>query len=121
MFYRLLIFACLIVITAGCGVKVEPSKEAVKLQGMSADEVAYTYDAIVAMSDAELAENFKSLNEQLTNKRNALPPSAGGASVGGGETEVLETETTTTEDDGVTVESLALPLEVMKQEMNNRK
>lgn len=121
MYYRLFIVAILLMFVVGCAEKVEPSKEAIKLQGMSSDDVVYTYDVIVAMSDTELDEKIVDLRERLRKKRSALPPSAAGASVGGGEGEKLEAEGDPDPDANVTVEFLALSFEVMKQEQERRK
>lgn len=127
MVYRLITIVCLLMFVAGCGKKVEPTKEVITLQGKSADEVAYTHSEIVAMSDADLAKNISDLRAKLQVKRSTMAPSAGGASVGGGADSLVESDTEGTdtaapaEDDGVTVVFLALPLEVMTQEQASRK
>ena len=122
MHYRLLTVVFLLMFVIGCGEKVEPSKELIKLKGMSAGDVAFTYDAIVAMSDTELDAEIVSLRERLRKKRAGLPPSAAGASVGGGGgDEKLESDEDPDPDADLTVEYMALPLEVMLQEQERRK
>ena len=121
MIYRLFPVIVLLIFVIGCSKAKELSKEARSLQSKAPDAVVYTYDQIIAMSDAELDKNFSELSERLRERRKTLPKSAGGASVGGGETSAAggDPEPPASDDD-VTIESLALPLEVMKQEKARR-
>ena len=126
MDYRLLTMFFVLVLAVGCGEKVEPTKEAILLQGKSPDEVLYTFEAIVAMSDSELTEKTNSLRERLNKKRSSMPSSAAGASIGGGsEGEKVDESTEADEpldpDADVSVEFLALPFEVMQQQQELRK
>lgn len=96
----------------------QPSKEVTELQGKTAEEVVFTYDAIMNMSPTELEKNIKEVSDQLRLMRQSLPPSVGGASAGSSEPPQdngTDLPGTTAEKKTVTVSSLALPLEVMRQ------
>jgi hypothetical protein len=93
----------------------EPSKEMIELQSKTADEVEFTYDAITKMTSEELTSNIQILSTRLEELRGNLPPSIGGASAGGPPPETEEKEATSETEEKVTVLSLALPLEVMRQ------
>lgn len=102
----------------------EPSKEVTELQGKTAEEVVFTYDEIMNMSPEELDKNIKEVSSQLLSMRDNLPPSIGGASAGSSEPpkdDGNEPPNATGEEKTVTIPSLALPLEVMKQIAEGRK
>ena len=89
-----------------------PTQEVEELKKYSADEVAFTFDAIMAMSDADLKKNIAELTDKLVEVRKNLPPSFGAGSMGGspdGEGEDAAKPKLTD------VQQLALPLEVMQQ------
>lgn len=90
-----------------------PSKEVEELKKMKADEVAFTYDAIMKMTPDELKKNIDELSARLERKREALPPSFGGASAGGPPEANPSGEAG--EKDTATIAFIALPLEVMRQ------
>jgi hypothetical protein len=85
------------------------SKEVAELKGKSADEVAFTYAAILKMSSADLDKNIQDLSKQLVEIRSTLPPSTGAGSMGAASNDSSEKKKTTP------VAFVALPLEVMKQ------
>lgn len=94
----------------------EPSREIVELKKKSADEVVFTYDAIMAMTKEELANNIEEVSNRLIKVRNDLPPSLGGASAGSsGPPKTTAAETSDEPKDTATVPYLALSLEVMRQ------
>ena len=101
----------------------EPSKEILELQGKTAEEVVFTYDAIMKMTDEDLNKNIKEVSQQLASMRESLPPSIGGASAGASEPpEDKSTDDPVSADqDKVTIPFLALPLEVMRQIAESRK
>ena len=112
MYYRLLIALPLLIFVIGCS--PELSAEAKKLKAESPDE----YSKIVAMSDADLTAAISELSVRLREKRSTLPKSVAGASVGPTTLEQPdkpENPPAKAPDDGVSVQSLALPLEVMQQ------
>ena len=91
------------------------TKEVEEIKGKSADEVAFTYEAIMKMSREELTTNIKELSQRLSAKRKSLPPSLGGARVGGG-----GQPDDGADKDEVSIASLALPLEVMRQVLEKK-
>ena len=93
----------------------EPSKEMIELQSKTSDEVEFTYDAIAKMTSEELTSNITILTTRLRKLRRNLPPSIGGASAGGPPPETEEKEANSETEEKVTVLSIALPLEVMRQ------
>lgn len=99
----------------------KPSKEMIELQAKTAEEVEFTYEAIENMTSEELASNIEILSTRLEELRRNLPPSIGGASAGGPPPKTEVKEETAEEDKKVTVLSLALPLEVMRQIADQRK
>ena len=99
----------------------KPSKEMIELKEQSADDVEFTYDAIDKMSAEELKSNIEILTSRLEELRRNLPPSIGGASAGGPPPTTEAKDDPTDEDEKVTVLSLALPLEVMRQIAEQRK
>ncbi len=99
----------------------KPSKETVELQSKTADEVEFTYEAIVKMTPEELASNIGILSKRLVELRGSLPPSIAGASAGGPPPKKKEEKDGDAEEKVVTVLSLALPLEVMRQIAEQRK
>ena len=98
-----------------------PSKEMLELQKTPADEVEFTYDAIDKMTAEELKANIEILSSRLLELRSNLPPSIGGASAGGPPPKTEAKDDAAEKDEKVTVLSLALPLEVMRQIAEQRK
>ncbi len=98
----------------------KPSKEMIELKTKTAGEVEFTYDAIAEMTSEELASNIEILAKRVSELRSDLPPSIGGASAGGPPPATPKNETADDEEK-VTVLSLALPLEVMRQVAEQRK
>jgi hypothetical protein len=101
--------------------KPEPSNEMIDLKSRTADEVEFTYDAIAKMTSDELTVNIQFLSNRLQKLRQELPPSIGGASAGGPPPKTEEKEATSEPEEKVTVLSLALPLEVMRQIAKQKK
>ena len=101
----------------------KPSKEVTELQGKTAEEVVFTYDAIMKMSPDELEKNIKEVSDRLELIRSSLPPSIGGATAGASEPpdDGTEPPTTTGEEETASVPSLALPLIVMQQVAEGKK
>lgn len=99
----------------------EPSKEMIDLQSKTVDEVEFTYDECAKMTSEELTSNIQILSTRLEKLRGNLPPSIGGASEGGPPPETEEEEATSETEEKVTVLSLALPLEVMRQIAEQKK
>lgn len=121
MYYRILIPAMLVMFAIGCGGTPDTlTPEALELQSSSPDK----YAEILAMSDEELTTSMKELTQKLTEKRSKLPPSLGQSKVGGGATmkssEGADPVGVDLSDDGESIVSMALPLEVMRQEQNRR-
>jgi hypothetical protein len=98
-----------------------PSKEMLKLQETPAGEVEFTYDAIDKMTAEELKTNIEILSSRLVELRSNLPPSIGGASAGGPPPKTEKKDDASDKDGKVTVLSLALPLEVMRQVAKQRR
>ena len=107
-------------IIAGIFSGPKPSKEMIELKAKTAGEVEFTYDAIDKMTSEELTSNIEILEKRLAELRSNLPPSIGGASAGGPPPPTAKNEATEDEEK-VTVLSLALPLEVMRQVAKQRK
>lgn len=100
----------------------EPTKEMMELQSMSADEVAFTYEAIKKMSAEELEKNIKDVSQRLEEKRQAMPRSLAGATMGSNEQpDDPAADATPTDPEGETISGLALPLEVMRQVLETKK
>jgi len=99
----------------------KPSKEMVELKSKTADEVEFTYEAIDKMTLEELTSNIGILSKRLVELRGSLPPSIAGASAGGPPPKKKEEKDGDAEEKVVTVLSLALPLEVMRQIAEQRK
>jgi hypothetical protein len=103
----------------------EPSKEVTELQEKTAEKVAFTYEEIMKMTPEELDKNIKEVSGQLKTMRAELPPSIGGATAGGSseppKDDGTEPPNANGEEKTVTISSLALPLEVMKQIAEGRK
>ena len=73
------------------------------------------------MTPEELASNIVILSKRLVELRGSLPPSIAGASAGGPPPKKKEEKDGDAEEKVVTVLSLALPLEVMRQIAEQRK
>lgn len=100
----------------------EPTKEMLKLQSMTADEVAFTYEAIQKMSVEDLEKNIADLQTRLEKKRQSMPASLAGATMGSNEQpDDPAADATPVDPDGETISSLALPLEVMRQVLEMKK
>lgn len=117
------LFLLFVVSSIGCNTK-ELTKEAKELQSKTADEVAFTYDAILAMSKEDLTANIKSLSDRLAKKRSTMPSSAAGATFGSSAQPEIDDKGTdvpaTGEDADVSIAYLALPYEVMKQALETK-
>lgn len=111
---------CLFVLVVGCSTP-EPTKEVKELKTKTAEEVAYTYEAIMAMSSEDLNKNIKELSDQLEARRKNLPPSLAGMSVGSSEPETKANVEDSATELEKPISYLALPLEVMKQTAESKK
>lgn len=128
MNFRFLLLGLMVLSVLGCEEEKPPTKEVTQLIESSPDEVAFTYDEIMAMSDEELKENMAMLYARLRIKRGGKKPSVAGASVGGAsETkpdtesdEPKETEVDENPDADKPIRYEALPVEVMRQTQYNR-
>ena len=81
---RFLLLGLMVLPLVGCDEEKPPTKEVTQLIESSPDEVAFTYDEIIAMSDEDLKKNMATLYARLRIKRGGKKPSVAGASVGGG-------------------------------------
>ncbi len=128
MNFRFLLLGMLVLSVVGCEEEKPPTKEVTQLIESSPDEVAFTYDEIMAMSDEELKENMAMLYARLRIKRGGKKPSVAGASVGGGSETAPDTETDEPAEADVDenpdadkpIRYEALPVEVMRQTQFDR-
>ncbi|MGY8748682.1 MAG: hypothetical protein ACKVHR_11605 [Pirellulales bacterium] len=122
---RFLLLGLIVFPLVGCEEEKPPTKEVNELIASSPDEVAFTYDEIMAMSDDDLKVNLSELYARLRIKRGGKKPSVAGASVGGGSETAPESEPATdaapepevdeNPDADKPVRYEALPAEVMRQ------
>ena len=122
---RFILLGLMVLPLVGCEEEKPPTKEVNELIASSPDEVAFTYDEIMAMSDDDLKVNLSELYARLRIKRGGKKPSVAGASVGGGSETAPESEPATdaapepevdeNPDADKPVRYEALPAEVMRQ------
>ena len=113
-------------IIAGWFAGEKPSKEFEELKSKKPEEVAFTLDQIMKMSKDELSNNIADLSKKLTSKRANLAPSFGAGTMGGGgnssqgKEQGEEKKEGEEEEKELSVEAMALPLEVMKQVLSKK-
>ena len=123
MNFKFLLLGLMVLSLVGCEEEKPPTKEVTQLIESSPDEVAFTYEEIIAMSDEELKDNLAMLYARLRIKRGTAKPSVAGASVGGGSETAPESEVKKTPEAAVNenpdadkpIRYEALPAEVMRQ------
>lgn len=97
--------------------KQGPSKEMEELKKAKEEDVVFTLAQIEAMDKAALEKNIAALQARLEKKRSSLPPSFAAGAFGGGDDKKEEKE----EDvDTATIQGIALPLEVMRQLLEDK-
>ena len=120
---KFLLLGLMVLSVVGCEEEKPPTKEVTQLIESSPDDVAFTYDEIIAMSDEDLKKNMAMLYARLRIKRGGKQPSVSGASVGGGAETIPDLETKDASeaevDDNPDADKPlryeALPAEVMRQ------
>ncbi|MDE0935227.1 MAG: hypothetical protein OSA89_04870 [Mariniblastus sp.] len=122
---RFILLGLMVLPLVGCEEEKQPTKEVTELIASSPDEVAFTYDEIMAMSNDDLKVNLSELYARLRIKRGGKEPSVAGASVGGGSETAPKTEPATdavpepevgeNPDSDKPLRYEALPAEVMRQ------
>ncbi len=91
----------------------EDSKVVTELKGLADKDVAFSYEQISKMSKEELEKNIADLTSKLSKARANLGASFGAGSMGPGGQSKGETEVTE-------VQSMALPLEVMREMLKSK-